>query len=154
MKFTRLILAALVALAMCGAAFAQIPGVEPSANTEQKPAAPAPDSLGRDTPAGMVSGFLDAMATSNYELAAQYLNTSKEGAAFGVRRARQLQRVLDRGGYVYSRLGLSADATGEQADGLPANEDVFGTVRTEKGTVNLVAERVSAPSGGGQIWLV
>ena len=101
----------------------------------------------------MVSGFLDAAAARNYELAAQYFNLPQNEAYLGVRRARQLQRVLDRGGYVYSRLGLSSDPAGEQSDGLP-DQDVFGSVRTEAGNVNLIAERVPAPNGTGKIWLV
>jgi len=145
-------LLALVLLA--GAGHAQIPLPDTSAKPPAAPAASAPDPLGRDTPAGMVKGFLDAAAAQNYELAAQYLNLSLEGSAWGPRRARQLQRVLDQGGYVYSRLGLSSEPAGDQNDGLMPNEDAFGKVRTEAGTVNLIAERVPNPNGGGQIWLV
>ena len=49
--------------------------------------------------------------------------------------------------------GLSSDADGDQSDGQP-DQDVFGSVRTESGTVNLIAERVPAPNGKGKIWLV
>jgi MscS family membrane protein len=140
------------ALTLAGSAFAQV--TKSDAPSAASAAAVAPDPLGRDTPAGMVAGFLAAAAAQNYELAAQYLNLGKAGRNAGPRRARQFQRVLDQGGYVYSRLGLSSDPAGEQNDGMMPNEDVFGSVRTEDGTVNLVAERVSNPNGNGKIWLV
>ena len=142
----------LATLALSTLAFGQTP-LDPTAPKLPAPAAATPDPLGRDTPSGMVSGFLDAAAARNYELAAQYFNLPQNEAYLGVRRARQLQRVLDRGGYVYSRLGLSSDPAGEQSDGLP-DQDVFGSVRTEAGNVNLIAERVPAPNGTGKIWLV
>jgi MscS family membrane protein len=151
----KLVLGILLALGLSGLASGQVPGVEPPANNTPAATAPAvtPDPLGRGTPSGMVQGFLDAAAAQNYELAAQYLNINKDENYLGPRRARQLQRVLDRGGYVYSRLGLSSDADGDQSDGQP-DQDVFGSVRTESGTVNLIAEHVAAPNGKGKIWLV
>jgi MscS family membrane protein len=133
-QYRKFALGLALSLVLLGSAVAQVPGIEPPANNAPAAtpaAAPTPDPLGRDTPSGMVQGFLDAAGARNYELAAQYLHLNKDELYLGPRRARQLQRVLDRGGYVYSRLGLSSDADGDQGDGLP-DQDVFGSVRTAK----------------------
>ncbi|WP_322514262.1 mechanosensitive ion channel family protein [Rhodopseudomonas palustris] len=143
------------ALLAVNAAFAQIPAPNgngngtPPAKVEEKPA----DPLGRDTPAGMVSGFINAAAEQNYDKAAQYLDLSQEKGAWGPSVAQQLQRILDQGGYVFSRLRLSADAAGDQDDGLAPDQDRFGAVRTENGSVDLIAQRVDGKDGV-KIWLV
>jgi len=136
-------------------AFAQLPA--PSGNgTAAAPAAqPAPptDPLGRETPAGMVAGFIGAAAEQNYDKAAQYLDLSQDKTAWGPSVAQQLQRILDRGGVVFSRLRLSSDAAGDQDDGLPLDQEKFGLVRTDHGNVDLLAQRVTNKDGV-KIWLV
>lgn len=134
-------------------AFAQIPtpggnGSDPPAKTEK-----VADPLGRDTPAGMVAGFISAAAEQNYEKAAQYLDLSQEKGAWGPSVAQQLQRILDQGGYVFSRLRLSSEAAGDVDDGLPPDQDKFGAVRTTSGSVDLIAQRVD-DKDGNKIWLV
>ncbi|MCP9630644.1 mechanosensitive ion channel family protein [Rhodopseudomonas palustris] len=134
-------------------AFAQIPtpggnGSDPAAKTEK-----VADPLGRDTPAGMVAGFISAAAEQNYEKAAQYLDLSQEKGAWGPSVAQQLQRILDQGGYVFSRLRLSSEAAGDVDDGLPPDQDKFGAVRTTSGSVDLIAQRVD-DKDGNKIWLV
>ncbi|WP_245290739.1 mechanosensitive ion channel family protein [Rhodopseudomonas sp. AAP120] len=134
-------------------AFAQIPtpggnGSDPAAKTEK-----VADPLGRDTPAGMVAGFISAAAEQNYEKAAQYLDLSQEKGAWGPSVAQQLQRILDQGGYVFSRLRLSSEAAGDVDDGLPPDQDKFGAVRTTSGSVDLIAQRVD-DKDGHKIWLV
>ncbi|MDF3812102.1 MULTISPECIES: mechanosensitive ion channel family protein [Rhodopseudomonas] len=140
------------AMLVATAAFAQLP-VPNGANTNAAaPAAPAADPLGRETPAGMVAGFLGALAEHNYERAAEYLDLSKEKDTWGPSAARQLQRVLDQGGYIISRLGLSTAPAGDQDDGLMPNQEKFGAIRTINGNVDLLAERVERDNG--KIWLV
>ncbi|MBI5132247.1 MAG: mechanosensitive ion channel family protein [Rhodopseudomonas palustris] len=141
------------ALFAANVAFAQIPAPNgngsPPAKVEEKPA----DPLGRETPAGMVTGFIDAAAEQNYEKAAQYLDLSQEKGAWGPSVAQQLQRILDQGGYVFSRLRLSSEPAGDQDDGLAPDQDKFGAVRTDHGSVDLIAQRVDGKDGV-KIWLV
>ncbi|MCG6207344.1 mechanosensitive ion channel family protein [Rhodopseudomonas sp. HC1] len=134
-------------------AFAQIPtpggnGSDPAAKTEK-----VADPLGRDTPAGMVTGFISAAAEQNYEKAAQYLDLSQEKGAWGPSVAQQLQRILDQGGYVFSRLRLSSEPAGDVDDGLPPDQDKFGAVRTSSGSVDLIAQQVT-DKDGNKIWMV
>ncbi|RJF63836.1 mechanosensitive ion channel family protein [Rhodopseudomonas palustris] len=142
-----------LAILATNVAFAQIPtpggnGADPAAKTEK-----VADPLGRETPAGMVAGFISAAAEQNYEKAAQYLDLSQEKGAWGPSVAQQLQRILDQGGYVFSRLRLSAEPAGDVDDGLPPDQDKFGAVRTTNGSVDLIAQQV-ADKDGNKIWLV
>ncbi|WP_244431958.1 mechanosensitive ion channel family protein [Rhodopseudomonas sp. B29] len=139
-------------------AFAQVPAPAPAANgngaaTPAQPPAPSPDPLGRDSPAGMITGFIDAAGEQNYERAAQYLDLSQEKGAWGPSVAQQLQRILDQGGVVYSRLRLSSDPQGDVDDGLPLDLEKIGLVRTDHGNVDLLAQRV-ADKEGRKIWLI
>ncbi|MFC0242064.1 mechanosensitive ion channel family protein [Rhodopseudomonas telluris] len=136
-------------------AFAQVPAPSGNGNGDSAPKAQekTPDPLGRDTPAGLVSGFISAAAEQNYEKAAQYLDLSKEKGVWGPSVAQQLQRILDQGGYVFSRLRMSTEQAGDVDDGLPPDQDKFGAVRTTSGLVDLIAQRVE-DKDGNKIWLV
>jgi MscS family membrane protein len=138
---------------MSSVALAQVPmpgnGNGDAAKTQEKPA----DALGRETPSGMVAGFISAAAEQNYEKAAQYLDLRQEKGAWGPSVAQQLQRILDQGGYVFSRLRLSTDPAGDVDDSLPPDQDKFGAVRTTSGSVDLIAQRVD-DKDGNKIWLV
>ncbi|MFL9502175.1 mechanosensitive ion channel domain-containing protein [Rhodopseudomonas sp. G2_2311] len=150
--FRALILVATMTLVVASSAFAQIPGTNGNGAAPAQPAAPT-DPLGRETPAGMVAGFIAAAAEQNYERAAMYLDLSQEKDAWGPSVAQQLQRILDRGGVVYSRLRLSTEPQGDQDDSLPPEQEKFGMVRTDHGTVDLIAQRVDGKDGV-KIWLV
>ncbi len=137
-------------------AFAQ-DAAQPSAPVPPSPppadAAPAPvDALGRSTPAGMVAGFVSAIQETNYERAAEYLDLGPGQLAQKSETARQLQRILDRGGLILPRLRLSDDVRGYLDDGLQQNRERFGMVRTRFGDVDLIAERVERD--GARIWLI
>ncbi|QDM00236.1 mechanosensitive ion channel family protein [Rhodopseudomonas palustris] len=137
-----------------GPGWAQVPGVNGNGSAAAPAAPPAPtDPLGRETPAGMVAGFIAAAAEQNYERAAMYLDLSQEKDAWGPSVAQQLQRILDRGGLLYSRLRLSSEPQGDQEDGLAPDLEKFGLVRTDHGTVDLLAQRVDSKDGV-KIWLV
>ncbi len=140
---------AAVVLSQAHPALAQIPAADAA-----KPAVPpaVKDPLGRDTPAGMVAGFVDALGEQDYTRAAEYMDLSKDPTAWGPGLARQFQRVLDHGGYVYSRLVLSNNPLGDLNDGLKPDEEAFGSVRTDTGNVDLIATRVSKDNGA--IWLI
>lgn len=133
--------------------------VVPNGNSEVAPAQPPMphDPLGRETPEGFVGGLLKAMAEEDYARAALYLNLSAVPQSHrdsrGPELARELQRLLDKGGWVAANWQLSSDPAGQQSDGLPAEQEQFATVRMPQGMVGLIAERVEDPQSG-QIWLV
>lgn len=139
-------------LLVVSVASAQIPAVTGNGDAA-KPAAPAvpADPLGRETPAGLVTGFIDAAGEQNYERAAQYLDLRKE-KGWGPSVAQQLQRVLDQGGVVFSRLQLSSEPQGDQDDSLMPDQEKFGFVRTDHGNVDLLAQRIDGKDG--KIWLI
>jgi MscS family membrane protein len=115
------------------------------------PSAPAPeDPLGRSSPHGCVVGFLLAAQKQDYARAAQYLDVKKpEPQAEEL--AEQLQAVLDTG--LSANLdSLSREATGNTADNLRAGRDLVGTVKTERGSLDILVERVQRP-GQPAIWL-
>uniref|UniRef100_Q07RT2 MscS Mechanosensitive ion channel n=1 Tax=Rhodopseudomonas palustris (strain BisA53) TaxID=316055 RepID=Q07RT2_RHOP5 len=137
------------------AAFAQFTVPNGNGNASgaaAQPAPPPPDPLGRETPASMVAGFIAAAAEQDYDKAANYLDLSQEKDAWGPSVARQLQRVLDRGGIVFSRLQLNSEPQGNLDDGLGPDQEKIGLVRTEHGKVDLLAQRVDGKDG--KIWLV
>lgn len=121
--------------------------VEPSAR----------DHLGRTTPQGFVLGLLKAMADEDYDRAARYLDLKAIPPAWrnslGPELARELQTLLDKGGWVAANWQLSADPDGDLDDDLLPEEEKFATVRTPEGMVGLIAELIENPETG-PIWLV
>ena len=156
--FCLLALPALLVLAPAPAWAQLLPGGE--ASTE--PAA-APDTLGRETPRGAVTGLLDALASRNYGRAAGYFATPEDQAAEGdqareasrARRgelARQLQAALDSGGTLLPFGVLSNDPTGRIDDSLPPDVEQVGTLAGDEGTPILLT-RVEGPQGT-PIWRI
>ncbi len=156
-----LTLCVLIAVAVFGAGtpHAQLPvpgqqegkaAVEPSPSTSDDP-------LGRHTPEGLVTGLLKAMADEDYSRAAQFLDLRSIPAPWrqqrGIWLARQLQELLDKGGWVAAGWQLSDNPAGQQDDRLPPNQERFATVRTPDGMVSLIAERTETELAG-RIWLV
>jgi len=108
------------------------------------------DALGRTTPRGAVMGFLNAARHGNAEIAALYLNTSLRGEDAQAL-ARQLAVVLDR--RLPPRLNtLSDEPEGSLRDPLRPDEDVIGTIETDKGPLDVVLERVDRGKLG-RVWL-
>jgi len=136
-----------------------------STSTPAAPAAstPAPakteaDPFGRETPQGMVTGLMNALAAADYERAVQFFEID---AVQGVRQwyilsgaelAKRFQQVLDRAGSVVTPAELSNDAQGSINDGLAANEERFGEIKHDGRTVPLLAARVKRD--GKMLWLV
>jgi MscS family membrane protein len=165
---SNMIFSALAVLAICtlDPAVAQVPSPPPEASeaTVTAPTAPAvaptpekKDALGRETPEGLVRGLLKAMADQDYKRAAQYLDLSSMKQSLlddrGSERVRELQELLDKGGWLSANWQLSSEPTGNLDDGLPPNQEKFATVRTPRGMIGLIAERKDDPIAG-QIWLV
>jgi MscS family membrane protein len=147
--------ALLLALCICATgAIAQIPGVK-SAAAAQQPTTPSPppvppDPLGRSSPHGCVVGFLLAAQKGDYARAAQYLDVQKPPEQ-AEELARQLQALLDRG-LTGSLDELSREAEGSQTDNLRTTRDLVGTVKTDRGSLDIVVERVYR-RGEPPIWL-
>jgi MscS family membrane protein len=108
------------------------------------------DSLGRDTPRGTVLGFIDAARKENNEAAPLYLNTSlRDKAAADL--AHKLFVVLDT--RLPPRLNeLSDQPEGSRANPLKPDQDVFGTIQTASGPLDLIVERVNR-GATGPVWL-
>lgn len=114
-----------------------------------KPEVPK-DSLGRTTPQGTVLGFLNASHKGDYELAAGYLNTPLRGKA-ALDLAHQLYVVLDR--RLPARLNqLSDNPEGSFSTPLKPNQELVGTISSNRGNVDIFVERVDRGKSG-LLWL-
>ena len=103
-------------------------------------AAPAPDALGRQTPAGTVMGFLAAAARGDWPRATKYLDT-KLPQDQAEELARQLKVLLDRG--LSIDLGrLSRAPEGEQDERLGKGRELVGAIGTKSGTLDVLLARV------------
>lgn len=128
---------------------AQQPGAEPPAP------APAPsvpeDEFGRGSPRGAVQGYLEACRKGDYERAARYLDLRRaegEGSIL----ARQLRVVLSRTLWIDLE-ELSQDPEGRSEDGLPTYRDRLGTIKTERGKLDILLQRVPREDGV-RIWQI
>ena len=124
---------------------AQVPGLlggSPSAATGSA----VRDAFGRDTPRGSVLGFLEACRRGDLRAASSYLDTRGLNHIDREEAARDLSEVLDRGVGI-SLITMSGDPQGNLMDGLPADDELVGTVRSRKRVVDLMLHRV------GGLWL-
>jgi MscS family membrane protein len=135
-----------VTLAQTGARGAAPPAPPPAAPQAQAPT----DPLGRDTPRGMLLGFMRTSRAGNLEAASLYLNSGLTGeAAFEL--SRKLYMVLDR--RLPARTNeISNVPEGSQPNPLKPDEDILGTISTETGQLELVVERVRRGSAAS-VWL-
>ncbi len=111
----------------------------------------------------MVNGMVDAMGAENYLRASRYLDLSMIAPArrdrVGLQLARDLQALLDRGGWLTANWQLSNEPAGSLDDGLLPGQERFATLRTPQGQVALIAERVASDGSnedvaGQPVWLV
>ena len=151
------VLLLLLALSATGARSQTVP--VPAGNGA--PAAPAQaekDPFGRESPQGMVSGLMSALAAADYERAVQYFEIDNVPGLkswvvlSGSELARRFQEVLDRAGTVTTPAELSNDPIGDVKDGLAQDVERFGVVKTPTGNVALLAKRVDR--NGKMLWLV
>ena len=114
------------------------------------------DDLGRGTPRSSMRGFLEAAREGNFERAAEYLDLRRlrptARATGGPALARDLYAVLDRTLWVELD-ELAADPAGAGEDGLPADRDRVGTIRSREGPVGIDLQRVRR-ADGERIWKV
>lgn len=130
---------------------------------EEKPAEAAPvatiDSIGRTTPRGLVTGFLDAIGKEDFEKASQYLDLSAIPEArrkqSGPELAQNLQLLLDQGGWFYPSSMLSNDPEGSKGEeGIEEETDMIGNLRgPDKKAVDIFAKRIKGENGN-LLWLI
>ncbi|CAN5164781.1 hypothetical protein BH23BAC2_BH23BAC2_12750 [soil metagenome] len=154
-NFFILILGCAIYFGIPQTAFAQsIPN--PLSTQTQEEAAPTfpEDSLGRRTPSGTVSGFINSVSRQNYDRAARFLNLRKVRGNNNEpeRLVRAFQTLLDRGGNIMPYTWLSDDYDGRQDDELAPEVDRVGSVRAGDQTIDLFVEKTKG-SDGGPIWL-
>jgi len=149
------VLAAVLLCAAGGLAQKTAKPASPAAalQSAQAPAAapePPPDPLGRSTPHGCVVGFLLAAQKEDYARATQYLDVKKPPDQ-AEELARQLQQVLDTG--LSANLdSLSREPQGNTVDNMRTSRELVGTVKTSRGSVDILLDRVQRP-GATPIWL-
>ena len=137
------------------AAAPKAPAAQAPASTSAKP---EPDPFGRETPQGMVSGLMNALAAADYERAVQFFETTEVHGIphwyilSGAQLAQRFQEVLDRAGNVVTPAELSSDPNGNVNDGLAPNEERFGEIKADGRKVPLLAVRVKRD--GKSLWLV
>lgn len=130
-----------------------------SSNAEQsKPKAvnlPGPaDEFNRDVPRSSLKGYLKAARDGDFDRAAKYLDLrylpDRINEIKGSQLARQLKIALDKG--LWFDLEIVSDhPDGFIDDGMPANRDIIGRIKTPEKTVDILLQRV--PRGDGiHIW--
>ena len=75
------------------------------------------DPLGRQTPRGTASGFINAVADKNYQKAEAYLNfEAVENPEDHIAIVKTLESLLNQNGYLYPYSSISSDNTGKAND--------------------------------------
>jgi len=122
---------------------------------QSKPAETKPeniDALGRQTPKGLIDGFLLAVKNENYERAAQFLDLDKfpteKRTEKGISLSKGLQEILDQSGSVIANSKLSLDPNGEQNDGVAENLDIVGTMKINGEHLSIFAQKFEDPTYG------
>ena len=112
----------------------------------------AADPYGRTTPRGTVDGYLKAMREADPAKAALFLDTRGLSEGQAPRRAMQLKRLLDDGGYFLLTDEISANAEGNLQDEMSADLEEVGALRSGHRDVPLILQRV-ADGAGTYVWL-
>jgi MscS family membrane protein len=120
-----------------------------------KPSGPA-DEFNRGVPRSSLKGYLKAARDGDFERAANYLDLrylpGRMDKSQGPQLARQLKIALDK--VLWFDLDMiSAHPAGFSDDGLPANRDIIGRIKTPNKTVDILMQRI--PRGDGvYIWKI
>jgi MscS family membrane protein len=152
-------LGALLLLLAAGAALGQVPRSLFPRSTASAPAPSVPeetgDELGRTTPRGALRGFSRAARDEDWRRAGAFLDLGRQRRVRGLdaaELAERLDAVLDR--KLWIPLAELSDAPeGRTDDGLPADLEALGTIRTGDGPVELRLQRGAGP-GGSTVWRV
>ncbi|HEY9185464.1 MAG TPA: mechanosensitive ion channel family protein [Salegentibacter sp.] len=115
---------------------AQILGA-PAEKEDQKEEIPE-DPLGRRSPRGTVTGFIDAMSAQNYSRAARYLEFSSISDQEEQEEIVQvLLRLLDQGGNILPYSLLSKNPEGRTDDNLDQDTDRIGSVSADEEVIDI-----------------
>ena len=118
-------------------------------------ATPLVDPYGRNTPEGLVSGFVLALAADDYLRASRFLDI--EGAGLNAERAAErvveFQTLLDSSGVLVPARNLSRSPRGDLNDGLPLEVDQIGSFRVNGESVPILAHVRSDPDFG-TVWQI
>lgn len=120
--------------------------IPPTNNPEiETPEIPA-DSLGRRTPRGTVTGFIDAMTQQNYLRASYFLDLSRSRRKKDEREriVQVFQGMLDQGGNIMPYSWVSNLPNGREDDELSAGIDLAGTITVGQKTINLLVENTGS----------
>lgn len=106
------------------------------------------DSLGRRTPRGTVTGYVQAIADQNYQRASRYFNLKR---AYRSERQRErivkaMQRMLDQGGELIPTSFISNKYEGRLDDDLAQGLDLIGTIAWDKETISIYVENTAGPN--------
>lgn len=116
-----------------------------------------PDPLGRDTPRGLMFGYLQAISSNDYERAGHYLTLPNSSESFkrarGTRLAEDLEVILDRAGVLNGNWSISDRPEGNVSDSLDRNTDEIGKIIIDGKKVPLLATR-QKQEDGTLIWLI
>jgi MscS family membrane protein len=120
-----------------------------------KPLGPA-DEFNRGVPRSSLKGYLKAARDGDFERASKYLDLrylpDSMDNSQGPQLARQLKIALDK--VLWFDLDvISAHPAGFSDDGLPANRDMAGRVKTPEKTVDILMQRISR-GDGMYIWKI
>ncbi|WP_064611199.1 mechanosensitive ion channel family protein [Moraxella catarrhalis] len=118
-------------------------------NTQEKSAEIPVDSFGRETPRGTVQGLLRAIASEDYELAANYLDGRYLASTKTPNRevVEHLVIALDAGGKLYQDLQISGVSEGDLSDNLPSDIDKVGELRLMNDNIDILLNRRVSEDG-------
>jgi MscS family membrane protein len=120
-----------------------------------KPLGPA-DEFNRGVPRSSLKGYLKAARDGDFERAAEYLDLrylpGRMDKSQGSQLARQLKIALDKVLW-FDMETVSEHPDGFSDDGLPANRDIIGRVKTPEKTVDILMQRIPR-SDGVYIWKI
>lgn len=146
----------ILALGLYLPALSQVPAAptaeEETATTEEQ----VDDPLGRSSPRGTFTGYIDAVSAQDYARAAEYLDLSlvppEQRAEAGPEIARNLQIALDRGGDVPPAVMLSDEAEGRLDDDLDPRLDRLGIIELGDEEIPLLVQRYETAEQ--PVWLI
>ena len=132
--------------------------IEDAGQPEQrkvKPSGPS-DEFNRGVPRSSLKGYLKAARDGDFMRAAKYIDMrylpGGLDASQGPRLARQLKIALDK--VIWFDLEMVSDhPDGFLDDGMPADRDIIGRIKTPEKTVDILLERVTR-ADGVYIWKI
>lgn len=107
------------------------------------------DSFGRETPRGTVQGFMRAITSGDYDLAANYLDGRylAETQVSNREVVEHLVQALDSGGRLFPDLQLSDAPEGNLSDNLPREVDKVGEIQLMNERFDILVTRRESDEG-------